>query len=52
MSTDRPGPHPPPEASHCRAWAQDVNAAVAGFAEAGADEIVVNDAHCGMDNVL
>lgn len=30
----------------------DVNAAVAGFAEAGADEIVVNDAHCGMDNVL
>ncbi|MEU8138162.1 M55 family metallopeptidase [Streptodolium elevatio] len=30
----------------------DVNAAVAGFAAAGADEILVNDAHCGMDNVL
>ncbi|ANH89920.1 peptide ABC transporter substrate-binding protein [Streptomyces sp. SAT1] len=30
----------------------DVNAAVAGFADAGADEIVVNDAHCGMDNIL
>ncbi|MFD7867207.1 M55 family metallopeptidase [Streptomyces sp. NPDC057682] len=35
-----------------RLLTQDVNAAVAGFAEAGADEIVVNDAHCGMDNVL
>ncbi|MFI6582964.1 M55 family metallopeptidase [Embleya sp. NPDC050493] len=30
----------------------DVNAAVAGFLDAGADEVIVNDAHCGMDNVL
>lgn len=30
----------------------DVNAAVAGFAAAGADQVLVNDAHCGMDNVL
>ncbi|NUP34104.1 MAG: M55 family metallopeptidase [Streptomycetaceae bacterium] len=30
----------------------DVNAAVAGFAAAGAGEVLVNDAHCGMDNVL
>ncbi|NUU24740.1 MAG: M55 family metallopeptidase, partial [Streptomycetaceae bacterium] len=30
----------------------DVNAAVDGFATAGAEEILVNDAHCGMDNVL
>ncbi|WP_301125279.1 M55 family metallopeptidase [Streptomyces cacaoi] len=30
----------------------DVNAAVAGFADAGADEVIVNDAHCGMNNVL
>ncbi|GCD92803.1 M55 family metallopeptidase [Embleya hyalina] len=30
----------------------DVNAAVAGFLDGGADEVIVNDAHCGMDNVL
>jgi len=30
----------------------DVNAAIAGFLDAGADEVIVNDAHCGMDNVL
>lgn len=30
----------------------DVNAAVAGFVDAGADEVIVNDAHCGMNNVL
>lgn len=30
----------------------DVNAAVQGFADAGADEVLVNDAHCGMNNVL
>jgi D-amino peptidase len=30
----------------------DVNAAVAGFVAAGADEVLVNDAHCGMDNIL
>ncbi|MEV0784735.1 M55 family metallopeptidase [Streptomyces sp. NPDC050423] len=35
-----------------RLLTRDVNAAVAGFADAGAEEIVVNDAHCGMDNVL
>lgn len=35
-----------------RLLTQDVNAAVAGFADAGAEEIVVNDPHCGMDNVL
>ncbi|MET9826763.1 MULTISPECIES: M55 family metallopeptidase [unclassified Streptomyces] len=35
-----------------RLLTQDVNAAVAGFADAGADEVVVNDAHCGMDNIL
>ncbi|GIL26954.1 M55 family metallopeptidase [Actinocatenispora comari] len=29
----------------------DVNAAVAGFAAAGADEIVVNDSHCSMANL-
>ena len=30
----------------------DVNAAVAGFAEAGAEEIVVNEAHADMRNLL
>ncbi|MFG2586279.1 M55 family metallopeptidase [Streptomyces malaysiensis] len=35
-----------------RLLTQDVNAAVAGFADTGADEVIVNDAHCGMDNVL
>ncbi|MFF9346432.1 M55 family metallopeptidase [Streptomyces sp. NPDC014734] len=35
-----------------RLLTRDVNAAVAGFADAGADEVIVNDAHCGMDNVL
>lgn len=30
----------------------DVNAAVTGFYEGGADQVVVNDAHCGMDNIL
>lgn len=35
-----------------RLLTQDVNAAVAGFTDAGADEVIVNDAHCGMDNVL
>jgi len=30
----------------------DVNAAIAGFLDAGADEVVVNDAHCGMANIL
>lgn len=29
----------------------DVNAAVAGFAAAGATDIVVNDSHCGMANL-
>ena len=30
----------------------DVNAAVAGFVEAGADEVVVNEAHADMRNLL
>jgi D-amino peptidase len=38
---------------HCRRLLTgDVNAAVAGFAEAGAQEIVVNEAHADMRNLL
>jgi D-amino peptidase len=46
------------EPGHAR-WEQcrrlltgDVNAAVAGFAEAGADEVLVNEAHADMRNLL
>jgi len=39
--------------SHARKWmAQDVNAVVEGLFEAGATEIVVNDSHGGMRNIL
>ena len=35
----------------CKLMAQDVNAAVAGAAAAGADEIIVNDCHSHGDNI-
>jgi len=38
---------------HCRRlFTGDVNAAVAGFAEGGADEVLVNEAHADMRNLL
>ncbi|WFB06782.1 M55 family metallopeptidase [Streptomyces sp. LX-29] len=35
-----------------RLFTSDVNAAVAGFFDGGADEVVVNEAHWGMRNLL
>jgi D-amino peptidase len=35
-----------------RLFTGDVNAAVAGFADAGADEVLVNEAHADMRNLL
>lgn len=37
---------------HRRLLTADVNAAIAGFAEAGADEIMVNEAHADQRNLL
>ena len=38
---------------HSRKWmAEDVNAVIAGLFEAGATEVVVNDSHGGMRNIL
>ena len=42
-----------PRWEYCRKlFTGDVNAAVAGFAEAGADEILVNEAHADQRNLL
>ncbi|HSK08881.1 MAG TPA: M55 family metallopeptidase [Vicinamibacterales bacterium] len=42
-----------PEFANARRWmAEDVNAVVAGLFEAGAGEIVVNDSHGGMRNIV
>jgi D-amino peptidase len=42
-----------PRWEHCRRlFTGDVNAAVAGFADAGADDVLVNDAHADMRNLL
>ena len=39
--------------SYARKWmAEDVNAVVEGLLEAGATEVVVNDSHSGMRNIL
>ena len=39
--------------SYARKWmAEDVNAVIAGLLEAGATEVVVNDSHGGMRNIL
>ncbi len=39
--------------THARRWmAEDVNAVVAGLFEAGAGEVVVNDSHGGMRNIV
>lgn len=37
---------------HRRLLTSDVNAAVAGFADAGVDEVLVNEAHADMRNLL
>ncbi len=42
-----------PEYGSARKWmAEDVNAVIAGLIEAGAGEIVVNDSHGGMRNII
>ena len=42
-----------PEWQRCRAFlTSDVNAAVAGFFDGGADEVVINEAHMSMRNIL
>lgn len=42
-----------PDYTHARRWmADDVNAVVAGLLEAGAGEVVVNDSHGGMRNLV
>ena len=48
---DQVTPGNPEYADACKWMAQDVNAAVEGALEAGAEEIVVNDSHGSMRNI-
>lgn len=44
-------PHPEYERLR-RVWTEDINAVIAGALEAGADQVLVNDAHSSMLNLL